>query len=87
MNEKSLKSGLIFKVYSIEKESGIWIVSFLSSKFRPRFNLSAKAGATYVTTNKGHVGGYSSPIREPRNPIISCGMASSGGFTGGEGTA
>ena len=50
-------------------------------------NLSAKAGATYVTTNKGHVGGYSSPSREPRNPITSCGMASSGCFTDWEGTA
>lgn len=49
-------------------------------------NLSAKAGPTNVTTNKGRVCSQSSPSREPRNPIISSGIASSGCCTGWEGT-
>src|SRR5699024_12582916 len=55
-------------------------------------NLSAKAGATNVTSNNGYVGGcfggfHPSSMRVLRKPSISGGMASSGCRTGGEGTA
>lgn len=55
-------------------------------------NLSAKAGATNVTSNNGYVGGcfgefHPSPMRVLRKPSISGGMASSGCCTGWEGTA
>ena len=55
-------------------------------------NLSAKAGATNVTSNNGYVGDffggfYSSSMRVLRKPSISGGMASSGCRTGWEGAA
>ena len=55
-------------------------------------NLSAKAGATNVTSNNGYVGGcfggfYPSSMRVLRKPSISGGMASSGCCTGWEGAA
>ena len=55
-------------------------------------NLSAKAGATNVTSNNGYVGGcfggfHPSSMRVLRKPSISGGMASSGCCTGWEGTA
>ena len=55
-------------------------------------NLSAKAGATNVTSNNGYVGGlfggfHPSSMRVLRKPSISGGMVSSGCRTGWEGAA
>ena len=55
-------------------------------------NLSAKAGATNVTSNNGYVGGlfggfHPSSMRVLRKPSISGGMVSSGCCTGWEGPA
>ena len=55
-------------------------------------NLSAKAGATNVTSNNGYAGGcfggfHPSSMRVLRKPSISGGMVSSGCRTGWEGAA
>ena len=55
-------------------------------------NLSAKAGATNVTSNNGYAGGcfggfHPSSMRVLRKPSISSGMVSSGCRTGWEGAA
>ena len=75
------------RVLALKNEAPVRVTPYTKTN-----NLSAKAGATNVTSNNGYVGDffggfYSSSMRVLRKPSISGGMASSDCCTGWEGTA